>query len=77
VHSHESQKFPVSFIKSVHLSVYVSLAPIGQVCMQFDFGDLHEKSLQKIHISLKSDKIIGTLHEDLNAFYSCRQINSP
>jgi hypothetical protein len=33
--------------------------PIGRITLKFDVGDFHESLSIKIHISVKSDKIIG------------------
>jgi hypothetical protein len=39
--------------------------------MKFDIGDLL-KSVEKIQIGLKSDKLSGNLCEDLSMFHGCQ-----
>jgi hypothetical protein len=40
----------------------------GQIFIKFDITIFFKKSVNKIHVSLKSDKNNSTLHGDQNAF---------
>jgi len=59
------------FIMSVCPCAWDNLAPNGQIFMKFGYLSIFPKSVQRIEISLKSDKKINssTLHEDQYIFF--------
>ena len=58
-------KATISFVASVHLSARNNSALTGRIFMKFDIWVFFRKSLDEIQVSLKSDKLNGTLHEVL------------
>jgi len=60
--------------QSVRPSAWNNSAPTGRIFMKFDFWVFFEKSVQKIQVSLKSDKnngykfnIHGTVHRSMTS----------
>ena len=65
----------ISFFMSVCPSAWNNPAPTGQILMKFDIWAFFRKSVEKILVSLKSDRKMGTLHEDVFTFMTiCRWI---
>jgi len=69
------QKATISFVMPVCVSILLSVCPHGATLLHVDglswnlmFEYFLKKSFETIQVSLKSDKIMGTLHDDLCTF---------
>jgi hypothetical protein len=63
------RKATISFVMSICPSAWNNSAPTGRIFMKLDIWVFFFENLStKIHVSLKSDKNNGTLHEDVFMF---------
>ena len=71
------KKVPVTFIMSVHVSLYISMAPTGWILMQLGIGDFYEHLCENPNFVKSLAKILATLHEDVSTFccYWCHYID--
>jgi hypothetical protein len=53
------RKAAISFLMSVRLSAWNDSPPTGPTSLKFDIGGFFLKSVEKIQVSLKSDKNFG------------------
>ena len=63
--SHKSRKSSVGFVMSVRLSACSSAGPTGRIFVKFYIG----KSVDRLQIWLKSDKVSHTLRDDVSYVY--------
>jgi hypothetical protein len=56
------------WLRHVCRSTWNDLAPTGRTFMKFDIRRFFSKCVEKVQVSLKSDKNNGTSHEDLRTF---------
>jgi hypothetical protein len=68
--SHKSRKLSVGLVMSAHLSSCSSAAPTGRIFVKFDIG----KSVERLQIWLKSDKVSHTLRDDVSYVYMFHNI---
>jgi hypothetical protein len=59
------RKATISFVMSVRPSAWNNSALTERILIKFDILEFSRKSIEKIQVSLKSDKNNGTLHEDV------------
>ena len=63
------RKATIRFVMSVRSSAWNNSAPTGRIFMKFDIWGFFENLPKKNHVSLKSDRNKGTLHEDQCTFF--------
>lgn len=58
----------MSGLPSGHLFECISMAPIGQIFMEFEIEDFYENLSRKSKFGYSLTKMLGALHEDQSTF---------